>query len=340
MDYFFAQVEELKDPSLKNVPVGIGGKSGRGVLCTSNYLARKFGVKSAMPTKIALRKCPHLKLVSPNFEDYKIISSIVFGIFHKYTHKIECLSLDEAYLDVTDCELFGNSAYLIAKDIRKTVFEVTGLTCSAGISYNKFFAKLACEVNKPNGQFLVSPDVCKDFIGDIKVEKISGVGKVFKETLNKDNIYSLKDIWSIEKWKLVDRYGKFGLRLHSFSHGIDDREVISNRVRKSLSVENTFDKDISLIDTVYTKIESLYEELIFRLNKLKKKNYGVAFVKIKYSDFTSTTIERQLSSLSLECFVELFKERFTQRVEPIRLIGMGVKFKSENAIEQLQLPLE
>lgn len=340
MDYFFAQVEELKDPSLKNLPVGIGGKGGRGVLCTSNYVARKYGVKSAMPTKIALSKCPHLKLVPPVFEDYKRISSVVFSIFHQYTHKIEGLSLDEAYLDVTDCELFGNSAYLIAKDIRRKVFEVTGLTCSAGVSYNKFFAKLACEVNKPNGQFLINPDVSKDFIGSIKVEKISGVGKVFKETLNKDNIYNLKDIWGIDKWDLVERYGKFGLRLHEFSRGVDEREVVSNRVRKSLSVENTFAEDITLIEVIYEKMEKLYLELLTRLEKLKGKKFGVAFIKIKYSDFTSTTIERQLSKLSLEEFMILFKERFTQRVEPIRLLGMGVKFKSESPSEQLLLPFE
>jgi DNA polymerase-4 len=340
MDYFFAQVEELKDPTLKNFPVGIGAKGGRGVLCTSNYVAREYGVRAAMPTKIALRKCPHLKLVPPVFEDYKKISSIVFTLFHQYTHKIEGLSLDEAYLDVTDCELFGNSAYLIAKDIRRKVFEVTGLTCSAGISYNKFFAKLACGINKPNGQFLISPDVSKDFIGDIKVEEVSGVGKVFKETLNKDNIYSLRDIWSFDKWELVDRYGKFGLRLHSFSHGVDDRQVISSRVRKSLSVENTFSEDITLIEVIYEKMEKLYTELLFRLGKLNDKRFGVAFIKIKYSDFTSTTIERQLSTISLEDFVNLFKERFTQRVEPIRLLGMGVKFKTEGISEQLLLPFE
>ena len=183
MDYFYAQVEELKDPKLKKLPVGIGSPTGRGVLCTSNYEARKYGVKSAMPTKIALNKCPHLKLVKPCFEDYKKISAKVFDIFYEYTDLVEGISLDEAYLDVSECDKFDNSAFMIAKDIRDRVLKETGLTCSAGISFNKFFAKLACEYNKPNGQFLIPPNVSSEFIHNIDVDKISGVGKVFKETL-------------------------------------------------------------------------------------------------------------------------------------------------------------
>ena len=338
MDYFYAQVEELKDPSLKKLPVGIGSPDGRGVLCTSNYEARKYGVKSAMPTKIALGKCPHLKLVKPCFEDYKNISAKVFEIFYEYTDLVEGISLDEAYLDVSECTEFDNSAFMIARDIRQRVLKETGLTCSAGISFNKFFAKFACEHNKPNGQFLIPPNVSSEFIHNIDVDKISGVGKVFKETLANDNIYKLKDLICFERYELQERYGKFGTKLYDYARGVDLREVSAHRVRKSLSVENTFFEDISSHDELSDKIHDLHDEFLRRLDKHKDKVVSTIFVKIKYHDFLSTTIERQFKDLSLESFTEIFIERFTQRVEAVRLLGVGVKFKSAGSTLQLPLP--
>lgn len=338
MDYFFAQVEELKDPRLKKYPVGIGGRNGRGVLCTSNYEARKYGVKSAMPTQVALRKCPHLKLVPPCFEDYKKVSQKVFEIFSRYTDKIEGLSLDEAYLDVTDCDLFSNSAYLIAKDIRQTIYEETQLTCSAGISFNKFFAKLGSEYNKPNGQFLIPPNVCKKFVGDIDVQKINGVGKVSLASLNKRNIFKLKDLWKYEKYELYNYFGKFGGRLYNFSRGIDYREVQPDRIRKSLSVENTFSEDISSLESLNEKFSKLYEKFRARLKGHEDKIISTSFVKIKYHDFDLTTIERKFNSLDYENFYYLLKERFGNRVSAIRLLGIGVKFNTTQVIEQLSLP--
>lgn len=339
MDYFFAQVEELKDPSLKRLPIGIGSKTGRGVLCTSNYIAREYGVRAAMPTKTALMKCPKLKLIPPVFEDYKKVSKVVFEIFHEYTHQIEGISLDEAYLDVTDCELFGNSAFYIAQDIRKTIFERTGLTCSAGISYNKFLAKLACEQRKPNGQFLISPNVCPEFIGDIDVDKISGVGKVFKKVLNDDSIFKLKDMWCFEKYQLIDRYGKFGQQLFMYSRGIDDRVVSSNRIRKSLSIETTFYEDLTSLDLIKESFQQLYLDFCKRLEKFIHRGRSSIFVKIKYFDFSSTTIERKYCKISFDEFLGLFKERFSQRAEAVRLIGLGVKFEDQKTSLQLQLPL-
>lgn len=340
MDYFFAQVEELKDPTLKRKPVAIGSKTGRGVLCTSNYIARKYGVKAAMPTRTALFKCPHLELIPPCFEDYKNISKTVFEIFHEYTHIVEGVSLDEAYLDVTDCELFGNSAFYIALDIRKKIFNKTGLTCSAGISYNKFLAKIACEQNKPNGQFLIPPNVCQDFIGDIDISKISGVGKVFKKVLNDDFIFKMRDFWNFEKYELIDRYGKFGSRLYYYSRGIDNRELESKRVRKSLSIETTFYEDLTSLDLINESLKSLYVDFCKRLEKFIHRSKSSIFVKIKYFDFSSTVIERRFERISYEHFLELFKERFSQRAEAIRLIGIGVKFKEGETSLQLQLPLQ
>lgn len=338
MDYFYAQVEERDNPALKNRPVGIGGGK-RGVLCTANYVARRFGVRSAMPTFMALQKCPDLILVSPNFSKYKEASSKVFEVFYEYTDLVEGLSLDEAYLDVTDCELFGNSATLIAKDIKRKVLERTGLTGSAGVSYNKLLAKISSDLNKPNGLFTLGPDSSPEIIKNFPVKKIWGVGEKTALKMSSLGIENFGHLQEMTKLELEERFGSFGPSLFNYSRGIDHREVKPERERKSLSVERTFFENINDGKQLEGYLEKNFEEMLARLSKYQDRQFKTIFVKIKYEDFSQTTIEEPFEALTLEKFQSLFQKRFQERKEPARLLGLGVKFHADARFSsQLLLP--
>lgn len=340
MDYFFAQVEIRDNPSLKGKPVAIGGpKNSRGVLSTCNYIARSFGVRSAMPTYKALELCPNLILVNSHFDKYREASREVFAIFHEYTDKVEGLSLDEAYLDITDCDLFQNSATLIAQDIRKKIFERTGLTASAGVSYNKLLAKISSDINKPNGQYVVAPEEAEDIIKKWSIAKISGVGKVTIEKFTKLGLYNFGDLYQYSKLDLINHFGTFGPRLYNYVRGIDDREVITERERKSLSVERTFSSDIIEVESLNQKLFECFVELENRLSKYKNKNSKTLFIKIKYEDFTQTTIEEKYESFLFETVQELFLKRFSEKNRKVRLLGVGIKFYSTKDKGQLTFNL-
>lgn len=338
MDYFYAQVEERDNPALKNRPVGIGGGK-RGVLCTANYVARRYGVRSAMPTFMALKKCPDLLLVRPNFQKYKEASSAVFDVFHEFTDKVEGLSLDEAYLDVTDCEEHGNSATLIAKAIKDKVFERTGLTGSAGVSYNKLLAKISSDLNKPNGLFTLAPEGAEDLIKSFPVTKIWGVGPKSAEKMEALGLKTFGDLQRMSKLELEERFGSFGPSLYLYSRGIDHRSVKPERERKSLSVERTFFEDIGDTKQLAGHLEKNFEEMAGRLEKHKERSIKSIFVKIKYSDFTQTTVEEPFESLALEKYQNLFERRFSERPEAARLLGLGVRFHADARFSsQLVLP--
>lgn len=338
MDYFYAQVEERDNPALKHRPVGIGGGK-RGVLCTANYVARRFGVRSAMPTFMALQKCPELLLVKPNFHKYKEASSEIFDIFHEYTDQVEGLSLDEAYLDVTDCEKLGNSATLIAKDIKEKVFERTGLTGSAGVSYNKLLAKISSDINKPNGLFTLDPNSAENIIKSFPVTKISGVGAKTAEKMDALGLRTFEDLQRMGKFDLEGHFGSFGPSLYMYARGVDYREVKPERERKSLSVERTFFDNISDRIQLAAHLEKIFEEMSGRLQKHKERGLKTIFVKIKYADFTQTTVEEPFESFSLEKFQSLFERRFSERSEAARLLGAGVKFHADARFSsQLILP--
>lgn len=338
MDAFFAAVEMRDNPALRNVPMAVGGSSDRrGVISTSNYEARKYGVRSAMPTALAKKLCPDLVLVRGRMEKYKEASDIVFEVFHEYTDLVQGLSWDEAYLDVTNTNLFNNSATLIAQDIRKKIFERTnGLTASAGIAPNKLIAKMASDFRKPNGQFTVSPQEVEEFIKPIPVEKIWGIGKVTAKHMHEMGIKTCLDMQRYTRSELIHYFGKFGDALFDFCRGADDREVETEYERKSLGTEETFSKDISNFEDMKEHVTRMVQEVRESLENYQDRKIKNLHVKIKYFDFKSTTIERQMP-FSEANFLYLLEERWFQDPRPVRLLGVGVKF--EDVAELNQLPL-
>ncbi len=341
MDCFFAAVEMRDNPALRNVPIAIGGSSDRrGVISTANYPARKFGVRSAMPTSHAMKLCPHLVLVRGNMRKYVEASERVFEIFHEYSSLVQPVSIDEAYLDVTDSDLFFNSATWIAEDIRKKIFERTGLTASAGISTNKLLAKLASDFNKPNGKFTVPPDQIENFITRIPVERIPGIGKVTAKRLHEMGLKTCLDLQQYSASDMINLFGKFGETLYEFCRGKDEREIETEYERKSLGTEETYIKDISDLEEMKAHIKKMFAEVKESLADYDDRVIKNLHVKIKYYDFKQTTIERKLP-FEEENFVMLLEERWLQDPRPIRLLGVGVKFEEEKTSEApaFQLPL-
>jgi DNA polymerase-4 len=339
MDAFFAAVEMRDNPSLRNVPMAVGGSPDRrGVLCTSNYEARKFGVRAALPTAHALKLCPHLVLVKPNFHKYAEASEIVFDIFHEYSDFVEGLSLDEAFLDVTNSSRFQGSATLMAQEIRKEIFKRTGLTASAGIGPNKLIAKLASDVNKPNGIFTVAPHQVDAFMVKMPIERIWGVGKVTAKRMHEMGIKTCLEMQSYTRSDLIHHFGKFGDVLYDFCRGLDDREVETEHERKSLGTEETFNKDITSFDDMKLHIVRMVQEVKDSLEQYQDKTVKNLHVKIKYFDFKQTTIERQLP-INEESFLLLLEERWCQDPRPVRLLGVGVKFAESKDVSVFQLPL-
>jgi DNA polymerase-4 len=338
MDAFFASVEMRDNPALRNVPMAVGGSSDRrGVIATSNYEARKYGVRSAMPTATAKKLCPQLVLVRGQMSKYKAASEIVFNIFHEYTDLVQGLSCDEAFLDVTDSDLFNNSATLIAQDIRKQIFERTnGLTASAGIAPNKLIAKIASDFRKPNGQFTVSPLEIDEFIQKIPIEKIHGIGKVTAKFMHGMNIKTCLDLQRYTRSEMIYHFGKFGDSLFDYCRGVDEREVETEYERKSLGTEETFSKDLTNYDEMKEHIVRMVQEVKESLSEYTDRTIKNLHVKIKYQDFKQTTIERQMP-FSEENFVYLLEERWMQDPRPVRLLGVGVKFEDEEELSQLPL---
>ncbi len=339
MDCFYAAVEERDNPELKGRPVAVGGfLEGRGVVSAANYEARKYGVRSALSSAVAIERCPHLVLVHPDMQKYKEESKKIRAIFENYTDRIEPLSLDEAYLDVTGLELFRGSATLLAAQIRKEIYQATGLTASAGIAPNKFLAKVASDWNKPDGQFAVSPEKVDSFIVSLPVEKIWGVGKVTAKKIHELGVSTCGELQSFSRSELKNRFGKFGVFLYDICRGIDEREVNPSRERKSLSIERTFGKDISALDELLEKMPSLYEQFQTRLsratenftsNSWRRDPVKTLFIKIKFSDFSVTTVERSFGLVEVESFIALLREGLARNDLPVRLLGLGVRFKPE-----------
>lgn len=327
MDCFFAAVEMRDDPSLQGIPLAIGGSQmRRGVIATCNYEARKFGVRSAMATAHALKLCPDLTVICGQMQKYKDVSIQIRSIFLRYTDKIEPLSLDEAYLDVSDCSLFQGSATRIAEDIRQTIKRELGLTASAGISSVKFIAKIASDLNKPDGIFVITPNQVDEFVKTLPLEKIPGVGKVTLKKLHEMGLYKGEDVQAFDRHILLTRFGKFGQSLWKRCHGIDEREIETSRTRKSVGVEVTLAKDIHSIEECVDVMMSLFEEMEKRLKcvcpSLLIARQGV---KLKFSDFQQTTVEHKQRNYDESVFSMLLKEALTrQQGRGVRLIGLTV----------------
>jgi DNA polymerase-4 len=342
-DCFFASVEMRDDPSLVSLPVAVGGESDRrGVIAACNYEAREYGVRSAMATAHAKRLCPGLVLVPPKMEKYREAAQQIRRIFFEYTDLVQPVSVDEAYLDVTDSEHCQGSATLMAQEIRQRILDEVGVSASAGIAPNKFIAKVASDWNKPNGQLVVTPQNVDKFVNQLAVKKIHGVGKVTASKLQKIGVVTCADLRKLELLELVDNFGSFGQRLYQLSRGIDIRPVQTDQRRKSLSVEHTYATDLVDLPSCIAKLPELLVELKGRLRRVDD-SYVVTkqFVKIKYDDFTTTTLERSaLQDNWLDYYQRLLTEAFPRGNRPVRLLGLGVRFVDLKESEEfLQLDL-
>lgn len=339
MDCFYAAVEMRDNPAYRNRPLAVGGhEKQRGVLSTCNYEARKFGVRSAMPTAKALQLCPNLLVVPGRMSVYVEISKKIREIFSRYTSVIEPLSLDEAFLDVTDSKQCHGSATLIAESIRRDIWNELNLTASAGIAPIKFLAKVASDMNKPNGQFVIPPQDVQAVIDELPLEKIPGVGKVSIEKLHQAGFFTCKDIKESDYRDLLLKFGRQGASLWKRSHGIDEREVIVERERKSVGVERTFTQNISTYAECWQVIEDkLFPELETRLEKASPSKAIIKQgIKLKFADFQQTTIEHIHASLDREHFKELLSEILKrQKGREIRLLGLSVMLQPKDQMRQL-----
>lgn len=332
MDCFYAAVEIRDNPRLANLPVAVGGSADkRGVLCTCNYIARKFGLHSAMPTSQAIKLCPELILLPVNFAKYKQVSRQIHEIFKRYTELVEPLALDEAYLDVSNSSHANGSATRIAENIRYDIFQELNLTCSAGVSSNKFLAKIASGWNKPNGIMVIPPAQIAEFIQRLPVNKLFGVGKVTALKLKKLNIHTCFDLQKFSQQELVHKFGKFGTQLFYHSRGIDNREVNPNRIRKSLSVERTYPINLQ-ITKILNALDELFPEFEKRLKESKTDNpIRSQFIKIKLANFKQITREQATDSYSLERFRKMLESAICSLgKEEIRLLGIGVSFNNNS----------
>lgn len=327
MDAFYASVEQMDFPELKGKPLAVGGSETRGVVSAASYEARKFGVKSAMSGVLAKKLCPELIFVRTRFDRYKEISAKIRKIFNDYTDLVEPLSLDEAYLDVTENKKGNPSASLIAEEIRARIYKEVGLTASAGISINKFIAKVASDYNKPNGQKTVNPEDVLDFLEALDIRKFYGIGKVTAEKMYQKGIYTGLDLKSKSLEYLQQHFGKSGSYYYHVVRGIHNSEVKPDRIRKSLAAERTFNENLSSEIFMMERLEHIAEEVSRRLKKSKVAGKTVT-LKIKYSDFTLQTRSKTLpyfvsdAAIILETAKELlYQERMTNSV---RLLGISL----------------
>jgi DNA polymerase-4 len=326
MDCFFAAVEIRDNPALKNKPVAIGSTAAqRGVLSTCNYVARKYGLHSAMPTSQAVKLCPKLILLPVNMEKYKAASKVIYRIFRQYTSLVEMLSLDEAFLDVTDSKHCQGSATLIAQTIKNRIKKELKLTASAGVAPNKFLAKVASDWHKPDGIFVITPSQIDDFVKELPITKIFGVGKVTAATMHAMHIQTCSDLQELSLEQLTKQFGKTGERFYDFCRGTDHRVVDPEVIRKSLSIEETFIKDLSTTEECALALALLIPKFKNRLARISKP-ITKQFIKIKFCDFKSTTVEVINKELNEQVFYNLLTTGFSRYNKPVRLLGIGVRF--------------
>lgn len=327
MDAFYASVEQMDNPELKGKPLAVGGSELRGVVSAASYEARKFGVRSAMSGVQAKRLCPELIFVRPRFDRYKEISKKIRAIFKDYTDLVEPLSLDEAYLDVTVNKKGNPSATLIAQEIRKRIFEEVGLTASAGISVNKFVAKIASDYNKPNGQKTINPEEVESFLESLDVKKFYGIGKVTAEKMYQLGIYTGSDLKAKTIEFLDEHFGKSGRHYFYLVRGISNSAVKPNRTAKSVAAEHTFYTNLTSEVFMEEKLERIAEELSRRLQKHKISGKTVT-LKIKYSDFSQQTRSKTLpyfisdKGLLFENAKELLYQE--KMKDSVRLLGISL----------------
>jgi len=340
MDAFYASVEQLDNPELRGKPLAVGGGGERGVVSAASYEARKFGVRSAMSGVLARKNCPHLIFVKPRFDRYKEISQKIRAIFHDYTDLIEPLSLDEAYLDVTENKKGNPSASLIAKEIRQRIFNELHLNASAGISNSKFVAKVASDINKPNGQKTIPPEEVLDFLKELPIQKFFGIGKVTAAKMFNVGIFKGADLKEKSEEFLTQHFKKSGSHYYQLVRGNYHSKVRPNRERKSVAAEHTFIKNLTSEIFMLEKLEKISEELERRLEKSNVSGKTIT-LKIKYSDFKTQTRSKTLPYFVKEkaILLETVKDLLFQEKVPnsVRLLGISVtnlNIQSKNNIEK------
>lgn len=339
MDAFYASVEQRDFPEYRDKPIAVGGSpTGRGVVATASYEARKFGVKSAMPSRQALQLCAELIFVRPRFEAYKAVSVSIREIFSRYTDIIEPLSLDEAYLDVTEDKLGIGSALEIAQQIKKSINDELNLTASAGISSSKFVAKIASDMNKPDGLTFIGPSKIEKFMEQLPVERFFGVGKVTAKRMKSMRLYTGADLKRLSEQELIRHFGKTGKFYYKIVRGIDERTVRSERVVKSLAAEDTFSHDLITIEEMQTELGKLADKVVSRLSKNQLRGRTLT-LKIKYNDFKQIT--RNLSfAHSIGEYQEVFDaamlllENTDINKRPVRLLGISISNFGEIKVQR------
>ena len=343
MDAFFASVEQLDNPELRGKPVAVGGSGARHVVAAASYEARKFGVRSAMPSVTAKRLCPDLIFVRHHFNRYEEISSKVFEIFREFTDVVEPLSIDEAFLDVTSNKKNLGSATLIAQEIKNEIKKRTGLTASAGISVNKFLAKIASDKKKPDGLFVIPPDKAEKFIEELPIEKFYGIGKVTAIKMHNLGIHKGSDL---KKWELPDllrNFGKAGKFYFDISRGIDERPVEVDSERKSVGTELTYEKDLTTSFEIIAELYKIEKELMERLRHAETTGRTIT-LKIKFSDFRQLTRSRTLQDYirdfeTLHHEVSAIRKSLNLEGSKIRLLGVSVSNLESEGGEERQLYL-
>lgn len=348
MDAFFASVEQRNHPEYRGKPVVVGGRpDSRGVVSTCSYEARVYGIHSAMPSAQAYKLCPHAIFVCDhNFSDYKEVSEQVHEIFYDYTDMVEPLSLDEAYLDVTENKKNNPSATLIAEEIRARIKEKTQLTASAGVSYNKFIAKVASDFHKPDGITVVTPEQAQEFITKLPIRKFWGVGKVTEKRMKEQGIETGADLLKFELYELIEMFGKAGPYFYNAARGIDNRKVESSHIRKSIGRETTLKRDITDMDEIYRILKDIADDIEKTMDKYKAKA-STATLKVKFHDFKSVTRSYTADNL-FSCSGEIMNHiwNLISKTEagskPLRLLGISLSGLSGPGFgeynPQLELP--
>jgi len=345
MDAFFASVEQRDNPELRGKPVAVGGSAKRGVVAAASYEAREYGVRSAMPSITAARLCPNLIFTKHRFDVYKKVSQQIRAIFFEYTDLVEPLSLDEAFLDVTENKKHIDSAIKIAMEIRKKIWDQTQLTASAGVSINKFLAKVASDINKPNGLKVIMPEDAEKFVEELPVKKFFGVGKVTAEKMKRMGIEKGADLKKFTKLEMGQKFGKMGAYYYRIVRAQDDRPVNPNRIRKSIGAENTFSKDLDKLEDMLLALDPIIERVFDYMVKIE--NFGRTMtLKMKKSDFQTITRSRTFSTevrdqtTFSEIVIQLVKDHWKE-AGSIRLIGLSVSnLEKEHQSAGIQLKLD
>jgi DNA polymerase-4 len=343
MDAFFASVEQLDNPELRGKPVAVGGSGERHVVAAASYEARKFGVRSAMPSVTAKRLCPNLIFVRHHFDRYEEISSRVFEILRDYTDVVEPLSIDEAFMDVTTDKKKIGSATIIAKEIRKEIKNKTGLTASAGISFNKFLAKIASDIRKPDGLFIIPPEDAEKFVDLLPIEKFYGIGKVTSEKMHKLGIHKGADLKKWDMSSLVRNFGKAGKFYYDIARGVDDRPVEPFSERKSIGTELTYEKDLTTRFEIIAELYKIEKELMERLENAETTGKTIT-VKVKFADFRQVTRSKTLRKYirdfdTLHREVSLIRRSMNLEDVRIRLLGVSISNLESEDFEEHQLDL-